>query len=360
MTGGTSAGKANQYVFAQDVDITFFVPETIFREAEHIAGESDYQHPVFSWGVGCWVLKTYYELSKKGVRVGLSSVIPDRGIVIAHRGSLPSYLPPSNKRFLVSIRADRAPHPFSQAEIIQNPRDARRANTCLCFHLPHWPQHGIIRRSPLRPPRLQSLYYFGTRGQMARELHSDDWQTFLAGLGVAWRIIDAKSHLSWGDYSECDATVAIRDFGRRHIYKPATKVYNTWIGGGVPISGGESSHIALGGAGVDFPVARDYPELKELVALLVHDPGAFESYRRLGEMRAKDFSTEAIAEDWLECLRDQLVPAYHAWQAKGAVGLAAFAARGLMAVPGTIVNRAAGAAGLRWRRVIKERRWTSS
>lgn len=335
--------------------LTFLAPSAILQQKKEIE-RAGYEHPIFSWSIGCWILKTYYELKRHGYACALSDKMPKEGIVIGLRSTLPTFVPPARGRFLVSIRSDRTPHLFCQAEVLQNPSDTRRFNRSLCIYVPHWPQHRLIRRAPERGNRVQTVCYFGVRSQMAKELLSTDWIKFLEQRGLRWRVIDANQHLCWGDYTNVDVVVCIRDFSdNQHFNKPATKIYNAWLAGCVPIGSRESSHIALGRIGTDFPVARSYDELKEIITELATDSEKFEHYRCRGAVRASDFSVQSIAHRWIWCLDNEIVPAYRQWRSQGRLSVVSFAFWGMTLLPVVIGKRASGAVRHRCRRVVRER-----
>ena len=104
--------------------IYFYLPQKDWLD--DMPEQPDVYWEQFGKGIYCWTLQTYLYLKADGFPCNLVGTIPDEGIVIAHRDSLPYELRPTPKVLMVCIKPDRNPHPYAQLQVVQNPQDAKK------------------------------------------------------------------------------------------------------------------------------------------------------------------------------------------------------------------------------------------
>ena len=264
----------------------------------------------FGEGYHNWVLQTYLLLRGQGVITELTNDVKGKpGIIISHRAMLNSEFCPAPDQLLVCIQADWGRHPYAQAHICQNKAqttgEGRRAFYQLfwpanTYFVHHWPQPGILERNPEREPALNCISYYGLDYNLAPELRSENWHTFLSELGIDWRIVDNMSE--WSDFRETDAVLFCRDFkGTPYYNKPATKLYNTWLAQCLPICTPESAFLQECKPGdPEAVIIESYEELKECIFKLKQDPTDFSTRLDLLSEKSKQYTYASIAREWEE------------------------------------------------------------
>ena len=289
-------------------DIYFYIPREHWPDP--LPGPDNPTWTGYSEGIYCWTLQTYYLLKKHGVECHLTQELPKRGVIIAHRGLLPDSLKPRYGQYLICIQADWSRHPFAYDHIAQNlaqtkqtgvPKLMRYFRPGVTHFVRLWAQAGITPRDAHRPKQLRSLSYFGLDLNLAEELKSADWHNFLADLGIRWNVVTQRDR--WGDYSETDATLFVRDFkGQKHTNKPATKLYNAWIANTLPICTEESAYLDEIDGPQQAVVIESYEDLKQQVRTIANKPELFAQYLQQGAIKAPHYTNAAIAAQWQSIL----------------------------------------------------------
>ena len=128
-------------------------------------------------GVYAWTLQTYLRLKEDGFPCQLTGTLPSEGIVLAHRCSLPIYLQPNPKLLIVCLKADYEEHPYAQIHVVLNHQETKKVSNS--YYIPHWPQPGLIPRSPERSLRFENIAYFGIEKNLAPELKEAAFQARL-------------------------------------------------------------------------------------------------------------------------------------------------------------------------------------
>ena len=67
-----------------------------------------------------WTVQTYLRLKHAGFSCELVSTIPDEGILIAYRRSVPEEFQPSAKVLFVCLKSEQSPHPYAQIHVVGN------------------------------------------------------------------------------------------------------------------------------------------------------------------------------------------------------------------------------------------------
>ena len=126
-------------------------------------------------GTYCWTLQTYLILKSFGYDCELTSQLPARGIIVAHRGLLEDRIRPERGQYIVCIQADWSRHRFAFHHISQNRAQTISAGvpwsqrylwpgSTSFVHL--WAQPGILPRDPSRSTELKTIRYFGISGNL--------------------------------------------------------------------------------------------------------------------------------------------------------------------------------------------------
>ena len=257
-----------------------------------------------------WILQTVYHLRRNGYPAELTNEIPESGIVIGHSYELPRNLRPTGKLFVVSVQADFRPHPYANADIVQNPVQARDEFAGRRrYYMTHWPQNGLIPRDESRGEAFENLSYFGvgTDGSVRDE----EFKKWLKENG--FNFILGWKPSSWLDYSNADAVVALRNTRHLHSHKPATKLYNAWAAGVIPIMGPESAYWCLQKSDLDFVRVRNTEEIKKALLSLREDPKLRRRIIENGRERARHFTLERTARRWIDLLEVNLLADANIW-----------------------------------------------
>ena len=258
-------------------------------------------------GPAAWIVQTFIRLQARGLPCELVSQWPKSGIVISHRDHLPESWEQRSELFVVCCLADRAyPHACANLHILQNPYQAVRLGPFL--YVPHWPQPGLKPRDPLRGDRFENLAFFGEIDNLTPELRGPEFASWCRQEGMNFSI---PSRDAWADYGSVDAVIAVRRFTKEWVAfdKPATKLFNAWLAGVVPILGREAAYAAEGRLGENCVVV---PDLAALKARLIALRQGFESVSKMlaaGEKAAKLRSHEAVTDHWCRALTIRIQPA---------------------------------------------------
>jgi len=258
-------------------------------------------------GPAAWVVQTYLQMKRLGLPCELVSKWPGRGIVLAHRDHLPEAWPMQADLYVVCCLADRTlPHASANLHVLQNP--FQRVRLGAHVYVPHWPQPGLQARQPERGAQATNLAFFGEADNLAPELRTPEFTAWCTSQGLNFRI-PPRDH--WADYRDVDVAIAVRRFSASWTApeKPATKLFNAWLGGVVPVVGKEAAYAHHGQHGQDCLIVSDGPAMKALLLRLHQDRAFLLQLQAGGASRALGFSHEATARHWAELLTTGVLPA---------------------------------------------------
>lgn len=290
----------------------------------------------YGLGIYAWTVQTFLRLRAAGVTCELTRQLPTEGIVLCHSNVLRSVGMTIDEaaepgRFIICIKAEAPLSAIAPMHIVQNPSEASLAANR--YFMPHWPQPQLLSRSPGRGDRFENLAFFGHDNSLAIELSSPDWQQALAKRELRWQTVANTNHWNqyhnlstrWNDYRDVDAVIAVRSFDlwQRRLTnhfsnKPATKLYNAWLGGVIPILGVESAYRQTGNRVRDD--RQDYVEVKSFSKLLMALDQLQENaeWRRSllarGVAQQQDYTPEKIVRKWQVFLEAVAIPAYREWR----------------------------------------------
>ncbi|MEA5465541.1 glycosyltransferase [Leptothoe sp. PORK10 BA2] len=253
----------------------------------------------------------------------MTDQLPEKGIVLFHgNATRGGDIHPGPNRLLICLKAESPLCPQAQLHVVQNPYEA--SQFLGCYFIPHWPQPGLQPRLDQRQDKFETIAFLGHCNSLAAELRTPDWKMQLGQRGLNWQpIINTNGwnnqhsiDTRWNDYQHIDAIVAVREFHlKRPGYrsKPATKLYNAWLAGVPAILGRELAYRAEGTVDVNYLEANSMAQVLSCLDELKQN---IEFRRRLvknGQAVAKQYSTAAITQKWIQFLSEVAMPRYQAW-----------------------------------------------
>jgi hypothetical protein len=289
--------------------IYFYIP-TAEWPSGGIPDDIDSHWQIFNSGVFMTSLQTYLRLKADGFPCQFTGTLPQAGILIAHRDSVPFSWRPSAKTIFVCIQSDRLRrHPGAHFYLVHNPKEVTSPNS---YFIPNWtPQPGMIPRSAERGDRIETIAFMGLERNLAPELRGDTWRNQLASLGLKWHVIGSDR---WNDYSQVDVVVAIRSFDEQDYRdKPAVKLYNAWHAGVPAILGCESAYQAERKTPLDYFEAASYEDTVTSLKRLLDEPGLYRAVVDNGRMRSQETAPVIYLDIWKRYLTEQVVPVYQRW-----------------------------------------------
>lgn len=113
------------------------------------------------------IVQTCRLLKDSDLRRELVDVIPSEGIVVGHLRSFPPAMRPSKDQLVVCAKGAWDIHRYAQLHITQEPHDMATGVLSLwrTRYISHYPQRGLIERSPARGAVFQNLAYLGASSQ---------------------------------------------------------------------------------------------------------------------------------------------------------------------------------------------------
>jgi hypothetical protein len=241
--------------------------------------------------------------------------MPEKGIVIADRDTLGNKYPYLGEVMLICAKSDKEFHPSAHLHVVHNPIDCQNKRNSLWnpYHIPHWPQPGLIPRSRDRASLVENIAYLGTRSNLAKEFNTDKWKQALTDLGCNWLPIFSPS--SWNDYSNIDVVVAVRSFeDGSYLNKPASKLINCWQASVPAILGGsESAFASIRKSELDFLSVSSIDEAINMVSKLKKNPKLYMLMIENGQKRFQDFNESKVTYNWIEFFEKSAFPEYSRW-----------------------------------------------
>jgi len=264
-----------------------------------------------------WTLQTYLRLKDRGFPCQLTRIPPANGIVIAHKDFLERITRPTPATLLVCLKSDRAPHPYAQVHVIQNPQDRvekLQEQLIASYFVPHWLQSLIIPRNRKRGGRFENIGYLGSEIELAEEFKKESWKRSLKDLNFNW--ITSTNSKEWSNYEDIDALVAIRKCNSKiweYNHKPASKLYNAWHAGIPAILGIESAYKAERKSELDYLEANYPEEVIRALQLLRDDRKLRENMVINGRSRAQETENDVLIKKWEYFFTGVASSAYERW-----------------------------------------------
>src|SRR5436305_598710 len=277
--------------------VTFFLDALGAEEdldgLRRLGPDRDWRH--FQRGEQVCVLQTYLRRARAGLPVELAAVPPGEGLIVFHAKQARALRRQAHllkDAVLVAARADNRQPLIADFEILQNGTfaDGRRR-----FHIPHWPQPGLLPRDPSRGTAIRRLVYKGFDGNLSPEFRRLEWRQLLAGRGIEWvvdaapfagRETDAQA-IDWPDFREADLILAVRPPDRRGATnKPASKLVNAWLAGVPALLGPEIAYRELRRSELDYFEVSSLAQAREAVDRLLGNPDLYQTMVENGRTRA--------------------------------------------------------------------------
>jgi len=260
-----------------------------------------------------WVLQTYLHLRAAGEAVELLRELPSEGVVLAHIETLSYELRPSSDLLVVPLLVDKdIPLPYAPLHITHNPVQ-RLPLVMRSRYMPPWPQIGLIPRATDRGDRFETVSFLGFPENLHPSLAGASFAQQLRTLGLTLHIADPSR---WHDFSEVDAVLAVRNFGRDapHLTKPALKLYNAWLAGVPAVIGHETACRAEGKPGEDYVEATDEIQVHRALERLATDLAFRRQVVAGGLARMTRRDTESLRLKWSSLIRNELLPLHDRWR----------------------------------------------
>ena len=335
-------GGSCQTVFSDREDKRCFVEKIYFYIHPYfwpkapIPDNANTDWPGFGHGIYAWTIQTQLRLAESGVDCELTSKLPERGVVFAHReclsaidGLFEGRVTRSASRYIVDISADLKPYPYANFHVVQNVFQERLyANAS---YIPHWPQPALIPRDANRGEAFVNAAYFGNFKNLPDELRSDAWARQLDALDMIWlekyqkfKIQDPDSYecdVGWNDFRDIDVIIAIRELGGGHSgfrHKPASKLINAWLAGIPIIVGREYQYRAMRRSELDFIEVSSIDEALSALRLLKNNRDLVRRMVDNGRSRSLEYTADATTKKWRSLIEGTIVPAYQRWLRLGA------------------------------------------
>jgi hypothetical protein len=262
-------------------------------------------------GERSWILQTFVRLAAAGHDVELTDRPPARGVVVFHAKQVEALMRHWRRlgdAVLVGVRADHNESHLADFQVLQN-RVWENGSTR--FHIPFWPQPGLVPRDPSRGARVERVAFKGFMANLRPEFQSEEWALELERRGIDWvtdavefRALGADPRkLRWADYRDIDLVLAVRPADRRgHTDKPAAKLYNAWRAGVPALLGPEPAYREIRRNGLDYVEVNSIADALAAIDRLRGEPDLYRAMTARGWERASEFSTEAILGAWVDFL----------------------------------------------------------
>jgi hypothetical protein len=286
--------------------VRFLLPDETGLEALR-ALDPDRDPERFKRGECAWVLQTYLRLAARGLPVELTNRLHDQGTIVfhsKHRHWVRTRGRHARQALLIGIRGDVGAPLIADFELLQNGRyaDGRR-----CFHVPHWPQPGLLARDPARGDTIRRIRYCGFENNLHPGFREPRWLDFLATRGIEWdyaaapfagRATDAL-RLGWHDFRRTDLVLAVRPTAATlHPSKPGTKLMNAWLAGAPALLGPEVAYRELRNSPHDYLEVGGVEQAIATVERLLAEPELYRGLRRRAAERARTLTPDYWLDIW--------------------------------------------------------------
>ncbi|MEM0981306.1 MAG: hypothetical protein AAGH78_13660, partial [Cyanobacteria bacterium P01_H01_bin.58] len=297
------------------------LPKEILLDAEKFHNTRPYE---VTDGENAWLLKTWQYLNQIGVTCELVDDIPDSGILFYTYENFPYNQKPNKNLFLVYVKGDKPPHPYANLMLIQSTYE--QLSYPKAHFIPLWPQPGLKPRAIEREDKFENIAYLGTHGSLTDDFKTLNWKEKVAELGLNWTIRSQPSE--WAEYTDIDAVLAVRSFAARTggeytksqgKWKPATKLYNSWLAGVVPILGNEPAFRELRQSELDYMEVNSLEETLEILMRLKEDSQLRKAIFANARHRCHEFSVDGIAQKWSDFIHQTAIPMWQNWHQKSSI-----------------------------------------
>lgn len=261
---------------------------------------------LFNSSKSCWIWQTFCHLKTRGsLNVILSNSLKKDYINVIDRDSLEDK--DLYENFVVSIRSDKSVCFGANIEIVQNASSVFRSNE---YHIPHWPQPGLIPRES-KDCEIKNISFFGKHDHLEDDFKSEEFLIALQKLGCVLQINENQ----WNDYSSTDLVLAVRDGHKFYLNcKPVSKLVNSWIAGCPAILSREVAYTEQRRSHLDYFEAATTADVLRIVHKLKQNPDVYENMILNGRQRATDFSVYNITKRWEHFFANYAAARFETWK----------------------------------------------
>ncbi len=255
----------------------------------------------------CWTVQTWCRLRDMGFGGVEIATEPAEGRINIARSKMLSRRGADPAMFQVSIQSDSSRLLWAHFHIQQN-------SDLLCEDGAFqylWPQAGIIPRDTAREGAKRVGFIGKLDGNLAGA--ADQWSQTMEARGLEFVVREPER---WNDFSDIDIAIGLRSFGHsRHSRKSANKLINSWIAGVPFVGGNDSAFSQVGTPGMDHLLAHNLEEAASQVERLRSDPDLYRDIVEAGRRKARAFSHERLAMQWVALLEGPVSARYRQWEA---------------------------------------------
>lgn len=258
-------------------------------------------------GRGCWIVRTYVELRRRGHEVSISDQFPADRIAIVHYDDIAFAGNAARDSYVVAVRADRPRLMQCEHQLVQSPACVQGA---MDHFVPLWSQAGMLPRESDRGDRVENIGFFGLPRNLADRFQSPDFLGRLQENG--FRLI-IREH-SWNDYRDIDVVLAVRDGSPEFLAaKPASKLINAWMAGCPALVGHEPAIQTLRQSDHDFITVSSTDDVLSALLQLRADSDRYQAMVAGGRVRAAEFSDDAVVRHWEQLIDGPIARGYESW-----------------------------------------------
>lgn len=265
-------------------------------------GPEDRPEDRFVNGVECWVIKTWFLLSRERLSFQpllVEKAVPGEVCVFHYEHARPCY--GVHECFAVVARADRPPPPLADMVVAQNRVSPDGPDK---YFIPHWPQHGLVMRDAARGTRLETVAFMGDK-KYVPDFFSD--ATFIAGLKALGVTVLWRSAGEWHNYADVDVVLAMRRLPKVvERTKPAVKLVNAWLAGVPAILTPEAAYGEIRQSPLDYLEADNAADVLDALRYLKDNPAVYSAMVSNGARRAEAFNEPAVLGAWAALLEEAL------------------------------------------------------
>ncbi len=258
-------------------------------------------------GRSAWVLQTYLWLRRRGLAAELATRCAPGALCIVHYDDLRASDLTAGS-YLLGVRGDRPPMLLADQQVVQTPL---LANGVSSHFVPNWPQPGLLPRAEVRGARVERVGFVGRERNLAPAFRSAQFRRELAQQGFTLVLRDKP----WWDYRDLDAILAVRDASPAKLRtKPASKLINAWHAGCPALLGPEPAFEARRSSPLDFLSVATPEDALAALRRLREEPGLYPAMVENGQLRAREFSAERVAERWEDLLTGPVAEDFERWR----------------------------------------------
>ena len=266
----------------------------------------DRQPQRFVGGRNSWIAQTYLRLRPalrdRGWCVAAGGHFVAGAICVAHRDDANDFVSDAHASFLVVVRADRAPVVACDLALVQNGLAPARHER----FVPLWPQPGLSPRDGQRRG-IRRIAYLGRTGAAPQWFRNEEFHRALYRRGVTFDV----RHQGWGNYRAVDVALASRAEAATVLAtKPATKLYNAWLGRVPMLAAPEPAYREVRRSPIDFIEVSGANDVVRAIDLLRANPRLYDAMVANGCVRGGEFDIAAIRERWIALLEGEVLPAF--------------------------------------------------